>query len=274
MSEQQTLVMHQITLEKLFSKNQILPRIKQEFRDCPEFDFTEYMIEKGVPVPFGMDLLAQMALHKRATIPVLVGILNHHFKDLQLTADMLRKTAEVDLVDYSPDLRSFVVKFTVSAEVQEELDRYQFPLPMVVPPLEIKTNNQSGYYLNQGSVILRNNHTNDDVCLDHLNRMNQVKLTINHQVINMIANKWKNLDKCKPGETKEDFQKRKKAFEKYDRTAKEVMKTLQAHSDHFFLTHKYDKRGRTYCMGYHVSTQGAPWNKAAVELAEKELVSG
>jgi len=38
------------------------------------------------------------------------------------------------------------------------------------------------------------------------------------------------------------------------------------------MTHRYDKRGRVYCMGYHVNYQGTPWNKAVIELADKEMI--
>jgi DNA-directed RNA polymerase len=61
-------------------------------------------------------------------------------------------------------------------------------------------------------------------------------------------------------------------FEKYDRTAKDVITALSIHTDGFYLTHKYDKRGRVYCQGYHINYQGAPWNKATIQLADKELV--
>jgi DNA-directed RNA polymerase len=41
----------------------------------------------------------------------------------------------------------------------------------------------------------------------------------------------------------------------------------------FYLTHRYDKRGRCYAQGYHVNPQGNDWNKAVIELAEKEVVT-
>ena len=123
-----------------------------------------------------------------------------------------------------------------------------------------------------GSIILRNNHHNDDVCLDHINRVNKIRFVINTDTATMVKNKWRNLDKPKEGETKEDFEKRKKAFEKYDRTAKDVISLLVKEGNEFHLTHKYDKRGRIYCQGYHVSYQAAPWNKAVIEFADQEII--
>lgn len=269
---QKTLVAHQVELERLYSKNQTIPRIRAEFQNCKEADFTKYILEKEIPLNFGLDLLVQMALHKRATMSTLVGILHHHFNDVQTTADMLLKATLADLVDWDHTLKMFSVKFEIDQQVQDELDRFQYPLPMVVEPKDVRKNRDSGYYLNQGSVILRNNHTEDDVCLDHLNRMNRIKLTINADTAQMIKNKWRNLDKPKVGEEREEFEKRRRAFNKYDRTSKDVMKLLMKHSDTFYLTHKYDKRGRTYSQGYHVSTQGTAWNKSVIEFADRELV--
>lgn len=272
-TETQTkLVAHQVELERLFSKNQLIPRIRSEFQNFKEFNFTEYMISKEIPVPFGMDLLVQMVIHKRANLQTLIGLLYHHFGNGQTTADMLVKAAKADLVDYSPNLRVFVLKFNISQDVQDELDLFQYPLPMVVEPKRIANNRQTGYFMGNGSVILKNNHHEDDVCLDHLNRLNQIRLTINLGTAQMVKNKWRNLDKPKEGETKESFLERKRAFEKYDSKAREVMTLLTQHGDCFYLTHRYDKRGRTYCQGYHVNYQGTPWNKAVIEFADKELV--
>lgn len=265
-------VVHQIELERLFNKNQLIPRIRKEFQDFNDGFFLAYLDEQGIPKSFGLDLLVQMALHKRTTLTTLIGCLRHHFQDSQLTADMIYKAAQADLVDYSTQLRMFVVKFTISADVQEELDKFQFPLPMVTEPMRVNNNRSTGMLTSGGSIILRNNHHNDDVCLDHINRVNRIRFVINQDTATMVKNKWRNLDKAKEGETKDDFEKRKRAFEKYDRTAKDVIALLVKEGNEFHLTHKYDKRGRIYCQGYHVTYQGAPWNKAVIEFAEQEYV--
>lgn len=269
----QKLFKHQIELEQLYNKNQTTSRIRKEFTECEQFSFEDYLIENEIPIPFGIDLLVQMALHKRCNLPTLIGCLRYHFEDAQVTANMILKCVMADLVDWSPVNSQFIVKFTISDKTQAELDRFQYPLPMVVPPMPIKTNLDCGYILTRSSVILRKNHHDDDVCLDHLNRVNAVQFTINQDTATMVKNQWRNLDKAKPGETKADFQKRKKAFEKYDNTCHDVIKILTKYGNQFYLTHKIDKRGRTYCQGYHITYQGAPWSKAIIELANKELVN-
>ena len=264
---------YQIDMEVLFHKNQLMPRIRGEFEAEPIF--AEAFKEAGLEEAFGYDLLVQMALHKRTTLPVLVGILRKHFEgDCQATTDALLKATEADLVDWDPRWNQFIVRFNITQDVQDDIDRYQYPLPMVVKPRHLSKNTDNAYYTHKGSVILRDNHHEDDVCLDHLNKMNAIKLKVNHNTAQMIKNKWKHLDKPKEGEDRKDFDRRRKSFDKFDRTAKDVMTHLEVAGGEFYLTHRYDKRGRTYCQGWHVSYQGNAWCKAVIEFAEGEVVDG
>jgi hypothetical protein len=271
---------YQLELEKIFDNNQLFSRVRTAFRNAQAINFKEMMNKHEIPEDFGFDLLAQIAVHKRANVSTLVGCLRHHCDDSQATADLLEQAVKAKLLNYTlretdfqEDCYEFVVIYEIGARLQAELDRFQYPLPMVIPPKILKKNRDSGYLTGKGSVILRDNHTDEDVCLDHLNRMNQVKLALNLDVAQTIQNKWRNLDKQKSDETYDDFKKRKKAFEKYDRVAKDVLGILTHEKNEIYLTHKYDKRGRTYCQGHHVSYQGTDWNKAIIELAEKELVT-
>lgn len=266
-----SLLKAQYVLEELLSKYQLMPRIRQEFKECAEFNFRALLEEHEIPEKFGIEVLAQMALHRRCNLPTLIGTVRRHADSAQHAADLLIKCLNAGLMQWQDSLRMFIVNVTISDELQSMLDMYQYPLPMVVPPQELFENMQSAYLTTTNSVILRNNHHDDDVCLDHLNACNQIRFTINMDVVKFVRNKWRNLDKPKEGETSTDFEKRKRAFEKYDLSSREVIKRLTDISDSFFLTHRYDKRGRTYCQGYHVNYQGTPWNKACVEFAHKEV---
>lgn len=268
----------EVRLETLHNHNQTLPRIRREFETHEQLML--YVQAQEIDEDFALSLLVQMVLHKRTTLPILVGILRRCFETpqgnpqaSQMAADMLVRCAEADLVDWNAMTEQFVVKIDVTPDVRDELDMYQFPLPMIVEPRKLTSNTDSPYLgVRDGSVILRNNHHGDDVCLDHLNRQNRVRFSLNNQVADLIQNRWRNLDKPKVGESKQDFEKRKRAFEKYDRTARRVMAEVTSHGNEFHLTHKYDKRGRTYCQGYHITTQGTAWSKAVVELADKEVI--
>src|SRR5690606_38301805 len=71
----------QLHLEELYDKNQLMPRVRRVFRECDNFNFLEYLAEQEIPIDFGIDLLANMAVRKRANLSTLVGILRHHFKE-------------------------------------------------------------------------------------------------------------------------------------------------------------------------------------------------
>lgn len=264
---------NQLDLEKIFNKNQLVTRLRQEY-DIDEIK--EYCLSKEIPYEFALDLLVHIMIHRRANVPTMVGILNRHFDTKQECADMLLKCAEHDLVDWDDELELFIVRIQVLDTVMNEIHKYMYPLPMVVEPEKITNNTTTGYLSDackRGSIILKNNHHNDDVCLDHINRMNQIPLSVNARVAHFINNKWKDIDKQKPHESFSDYQTRRKAFERYTNTTKDVVDAFVMMGNRFYITHRYDKRGRTYCNGYHINPQGNDWNKATVEFFDKELVT-
>lgn len=276
----------QIELEQLFDKNQRMKRIRKEF-DIPEF---HDMCEKAnLEVPFTVDLCAQMVVHKRASASTLIGILYHHFSTfdgsrkeaMQLCAQSLEAAVEHDFVDYDMSRSEFVLALDMTAETHRDLDRYQYPLPMIVEPRVTKNNRQNGYLsptTSKSLLVLRGEkgdgaYEENDICLDHLNRVNQIPLKLNTEVVMLIDNEWEDLDQQRSGETYDEYEKRVKAFQRYDRNSKDVIASISGMRDRFWLTHKYDRRGRVYCQGYHINYQGNPWNKAAVEFAEEELLA-
>ena len=262
----------QVAMEVLFSKYQAVKCIKREFVDA---NFPAALADAEIHVEFALDALAQLVLHKRANIPTLVGLLMKHFSDdeypAQACADELLKLAANDFVDWDSQGEKMVLKYNVTTEIQDKLDILQYPMPMIQPPEPVTSNSSTGYVTIQGSIILKKNHHNDDVCLDHINRVNKVPLTLNHDVVKYVQNQWKNHKHQKPDEPLEKYQKRCKAFQKYDRSSKDVLEALMVRGNRFWLTHKYDKRGRTYCQGYHVTYQGNDWNKSCIEFADGEI---
>lgn len=261
-------------LEQLFSKNQLIPRMSKEFKDYEDINFIGFFEHIGIDPKLGIDAMVQMALHKRADLPTLVGSLHHHSDNAQVITDALLTMAENDCFDYDPTIDKFIVIYGISDDVALELESFQYPLPIVSEPKLVKCNTDTGYYVGKGSIILKKNHHDMDVCLDHINRMNNIRLSINWDVAKFVKNKWSSLDKPKEGETRQEFEKRVRAFEKYDRTAKDVMELVTKEGNEFSLGHKYDKRGRTYSQGYHINYQGTSWNKAVIEFTDKELVDG
>lgn len=267
-----TLEEHQLYLEELFDKNQLFPRVRQAFRNAVRTNFVRLIAEAGMDEEFGINFLAQLAVQKRIKVPAMFGIMFRHFENYTETAKELDRALKHELAMFDDEREEFIVKYEISQKLQDELDKFQYPLPMVVQPKLLESNLDSGYLLAKSSVILRDNHTDDDVCLDHLNRVNSIPFHLNLEVARMVKNSWRDLDKQKTDETWEDFRKRKRAFEKYDSVSKEIIDLLDREAGPIYLTHKYDKRGRTYCMGYHVSYQGGDWHKAVIELAYPEYL--
>lgn len=265
---------NQQMLEELFNSKQTPKLIQRELRNS--LDVIDCIMASGLPESFALDLLTQMVLHKRTVLSTLVGILKKHFTEgdpYQRCADAILHAASCDLVDYDADTEQFILLFDVSANVHALIRQYQYLPPMIVPPLEVTSNRGSGYITIQtDSLLLQDNHHEGDLCLDSINRFNQAALSVNVELVKAIRNSWKQLDKPKDGETFEDFQKRLRAFEKYERDAFFTIALMVEMGNRFHLTHKVDKRGRTYCQGYHITYQGNCWNKSCVELADKELV--
>lgn len=268
----QNLKETQQQLEELYSKNQLLPTIKKYFKEHPTLPFLEYFKELNLDEEFGLNMLAQIALHKRANVPTMVGLLKRFSDDTQSCANELHKCVEAHLIKWDPATEVFVVAHDITPELQNRLNKFQFPLPMVIQPKKLKSNTDTGYLIGQGSLILKNNHHDLDICLDHLNTMNSIRLTINMDTAKMVKNKWKGVETPKEGDTEYDYRKRVRAFQKYQSTTFEVLEVLDKVNPYYYLTHKIDKRGRTYCVGYHVNYQGTSWNKAIVQFYKKEIV--
>lgn len=258
----ENLIETQRNLEELYNRNQLLDVLRDQFAELTDD-------------PFKKDVLVQIYLHKQADVPTMVGIFSPKWGEPQDVAQLLLEAVEEDLLDFDFDNKKFVMIYGITKDVEDLLARYQFPLPMVVRPNKVVNNRMgSGYFDKRGSIVLNGSDVFDeeDVCLDHINRANSVGLTLNLDVIasqegNMIV------PKRKVGEGFEDFRKRRKQAEVFYNHSLEVMQGLLALGNEFWLTWKYDRRGRSYCVGYHVNAQGNDYNKAVLELSNKEIIT-
>lgn len=266
--EDTSMIQTQKNLEELYNRNQLLDVLREQFHPL-------VVDEEGVHDPFKLDVIVQIYLHKQADIPTMVGLFSPKWGEPQEVALLLMECVEDDLIDFDMGEERFILKYGITSDVEEALAQYQFPLPMVIPPKKLTKNNMgSGYLDTRGHIILNGSDVfkEEDVCLDHINRANSVCLTLNMDVAaseegNMIV------PKRKVGEDFEDFRKRRKQAEVFYNTSLKVMQGLTALGNEFWLTHKYDRRGRTYAVGYHVNSQGTDYNKAVLELDRKEILS-
>lgn len=155
----------------------------------------------------------------------------------------------------------------LTKQLMDYVEGCSFLPPMLVPPEPLVSNRQA-MNLTTGpeSVILgANNHHEDDVCLDVINQSNEVALCLNLEFLCKVEESTH-----KPFEN----QDQQSDWETMRNQSHEMYKLMAGQGNKFYLKHKWDKRGRKYCSGYHITTQGSPYKKAMVELHYKEAVEG
>lgn len=260
----------QIMLEQLFSKNQEMNVLTKEFSDE---DIITKLNTIGVPIKFGIKALVHIYLHKQVDIPTIAGIMFSKEFTEESIAKYLDLMVEHDLIDFNEETEKLITVYDIDDKIKKDLEMYQFPLPMIVEPKKIKNNHTNGYLkCSNTSLLLNNSYHKEDICLDHINRVNKVPLSIDLDTAYNCKNQWKNLDKKLPNETIKEFRQRVKNFQKYMQIAYRVMEILNQEGNKLYLTHAYDKRGRTYSRGYHVLDQGNDWNKACIQFFNKEII--
>ena len=146
------------------------------------------------------------------------------------------------------------------------IEESQFLPPMVCEPLELTHNYSSGYLTHNDSLILgTGNHHDGDICLDVLNTMNKVALKLDTEFLSQVEEE-PTFDL--------DTQDKLDQWNRFKEQSYMMYSLLASQGNQFYLNHKVDKRGRIYCLGYHVSTQGTSFKKASLEFAKEELVTG
>lgn len=256
----------QFKLEETYNKNQQVKKIRNFvstylLETVETSDFKEFL--EG--------LLAHLIIQKRASVSTMVGLLKHHKDSLQEVADWIQEAVDLGWVTWDGSL--LITKFSLNQETVEEMNKYMFPLPLIVEPVEVNKWNDSGYY-SELSKHLKGitgvDKHSGDFCPDVLNIQNSIQLAVEERVFDHAPCYLKNIH----GE-QDVFKKRQKLgqFKKFISSTSDVVNEILELSDEMYLTHFYDKRGRLYCRGYHVQYQGFDWQKAYVVFAEKELIT-
>lgn len=259
-------------IEDLTNKYQLIPRLNQWIDEYKEYDFREYCDEENIPYYALRKVMVMIAIYKRMEPSALIGMIKDGFDSMQDAANAVAKLCKNGFIRYEND--QLIVVLEIPSELQSNLDKYQYPLPLVVPPKHLKENTDCGFYSDavHKSVMLNHAHHDADVCLDHINRINQVKFSLDKDIAHNVPNVWKNINKPKQGETTQEFKKRRRAFDRYNEVTKNVVDALTEQTDVVYFAHAYDSRGRFYVRGYHCNPQGNTWNKATILLANKEVL--
>lgn len=176
--------------------------------------------------------------------------------------------------------------YTTTDECKAALANVMYALPMVVEPVKVRdhvNNRGSGYLLtNHDSLILNGKWYQGSICREYLDTVNSVKLSLNQDVISLFQHKLDResiinnviLNNAINGTNTNPDYAIKQAEDNWNLLLKQTeISTKLLEGKVFYLTHKYDTRGRCYAQGYHINTQGDSYCKAMVELANTELIS-
>lgn len=185
-------------------------------------------------------------------------------------AELMAVVCLTDAFDISKEdkMASLMVvsRIPLPANVVRFMENSQYLPPMVCSPLELTHNFSSGYLTHNDSLILGSgNHHDGDICLDVLNLMNNVALRLDTEFLSTVEEE----------PTFElDNQEKTDLWQAFKRQSYAFYSLMVQQGNKFYLTHKVDKRGRIYCSGYHITTQGTAFKKASIELAQEEIVHG
>jgi hypothetical protein len=186
------------------------------------------------------------------------------------TAEIMAVLCNTDAFDILKPSKyaSLVVqsRIPLSQKLLTFIEESQYLPPMVVEPLKLINNFSSGYLTHNDSLILGSgNHHDGDICLDVLNLMNKVELSLDLDFL------------CKVEEDPTfdlDTQEKRNEWLRFKKQSYRFYDLIQSQGNVFYMTHKVDKRGRAYSQGYHINPQGSSFKKATIELANAEYIEG
>jgi hypothetical protein len=185
-------------------------------------------------------------------------------------AELMAVICSTDAYDISKENKMaslmLISRIPLEKELIDFIEDSQYLPPMVCEPLELVNNFSSGYLTHNDSLILgQGNHHDGDICLDVLNTMNKVSLSLDTEF----------LSKVEEEPTFElDTQDKIDQWNIFKAQGYEFYKLMVRCGNEFYLTHKVDKRGRIYSQGYHITTQGTAFKKAMINLSKEEVVFG
>lgn len=195
---------------------------------------------------------------------------NDKASSIATMAEILAVLCATDVFDIHKSDRSESLvlqsNFDLPMSLKLRIDESEYLPPMVCKPKPLVNNFSSGHLtFNETLLLGTSNHHDGDICLDTLNKMNNVKLKLNTEFLCSVEEMPKfELDTPDKIEQWKVFKIQSYRF----------YKLMVDQGNEFYLTHRVDSRGRAYASGYHISTQGTAFKKAMLEFAEEELIEG
>lgn len=221
-------------------------------------------------------VLLTIAESKPTKIQKIVGKLAPYFKYEDIW-DGVRTAAEILAVIQGP--RSYftlvpartsesgsielVSNFQLNPEVLNKIEEMQYLPPLLCKPGKIHHNHQSAYLTKDDSIILgKNNHHDEPQALDVVNISNAIALSLDENILKLEERSKKPLD------TTEKLLN----WQRLVASSRKVYDEMLEKGNKFYLSWKYDTRGRTYSLGYHVNIQSTEYKKALINFHKKEII--
>lgn len=218
-----------------------------------------------------LDILCTITLYKRIKIPVLLGMFYKYSSGdienyAQLLCDHLSYICSTDTAYVDFDRDEVITNIVLDPEEKRAMDSFMYPLPLVVEPKTVSKNSDTGYHFNtRGSIMLRDKAPSEDLNLDYINILNKIPLKItSYKEVLELEPQWKHCD-FNEGEVEQ----KRFNFNLFKANFKDLVYKYRNFPE-FYLTWKYDHRGRSYSQGYYINIQGIDIQKATIELAEPE----
>lgn len=268
----------QLFIESTYNKTQTHQFLKELLKDTLEPYWEHFPEPKDRKV--AKTICAALLVHKKMYIHNLVEMMVKKSWLPSTTAatkiaEVIIQMMEVDMVDYiyKGEFLEIHSKWSMTEDMVNEYKSKIYKLPMVIPPNKVNMNHDnkgSGYYLDEKDSLILTHHHSKRICTDVIEILNNIPLTINKKVVKKAVHTNSGCYQ-KENESKEEFQARMEHWKIFLKQTEFVHGMIG--DNPFFLTHKFDTRGRVYDMGYHVHTQGDSYSKAVIQLANEEVVS-
>lgn len=236
-----------------------------------------------------VDILTEISTEERPraiteVVPRCIAAFPEHMDyiaKINTVAELSRFMHDVELVDvyqafcspvYIKDTPVIAIqpKYILSERMCLYVSQTMHLPPLLVKPKPITKNSDSPYYVEKKPVVLKwYNQHEEELALDVINLQNENEYSLDIEFLKVAEEEYKPSKKTKDGEM---LKKQKDMFIKFQEESYHVYLELAKYGNKFYLGHHFDARGRLYCKGYHVSSQGNAFKKAILNWSEEKEI--
>lgn len=155
--------------------------------------------------------------------------------------------------------------------LDDYLEQRRFILPSLVLPRRVTHNHENGYQTFNATIFTKGKHHDYRVNLTHINRLNAIPLTLDTRLYARAEPVYVPPDLTKVRKKPLDPVKHYKQWVRMNTECVHLYAELGNYV--FYITHQFDERLRTYTHAFHFNLQGQDYQRAGLELANKELCS-